>query len=106
MKKLGLLLMVLLVSVVFSVKPAEAAYLSEYDQYIEVSSEEARQIADLMGLKGIPLGEETAKLSFEMQEKLIAKLEKLFKMEIDHYYIWLTVEGKPVLGIDPPVPMW
>lgn len=106
MKKLGLLLMVLLVSIVISVKPAEAAYLSEKDVYVEVSKKEARQLADLMGLKGIPLGEETANLSFEMQEKLIAKLEKLLNTEIDHYYIWLTVDGERVLGIDPPVPMW
>jgi MarR family transcriptional regulator, temperature-dependent positive regulator of motility len=106
MKKLSLVLMALLVSVVFSVKPAEAAYLSEKDQYIEVSYEEARYLADALGLKGVPLGEATAKLSFNAQEKLIGKLEKLLRIEIDHYYIWLTVDGKPVLGIDPPVPMW
>jgi MarR family transcriptional regulator, temperature-dependent positive regulator of motility len=106
MKKLGLVLMALLVSVVISVKPAEAAYLSEKDQYIEVSYEEARYLADSIGLKGVPLGEETAKLSFNAQEELIGKLEKLLKIEIDHYYIWLTVEDKPVLAIDPPVPMW
>lgn len=106
MKKLVLLLMVLLISIVISVKPAEAAYLSEKDVYVEVSKNEARQLADLMGLKDIPLGEETANLSFEMQEKLIAKLEKLLNTEIDHYYIWLTVDGERVLGIDPPVPMW
>ncbi|MFD2446645.1 8-amino-7-oxononanoate synthase [Bacillus sp. CGMCC 1.16607] len=106
MKKLSLLLMALLVSFVISVKPAEAAYLSEYDQYVEVSYDEARLAADLLGLKGIPLGEETAKLSFEMQEKLIAKLEKILKKDIDHYYIWLTVDGEKVLGIDPPVPMY
>jgi MarR family transcriptional regulator, temperature-dependent positive regulator of motility len=105
MKRLVLFVMALMVSVVISAKPAEAAYLPEYDQYIEVSYEEARLLADLMGLKGIPLGEETANLSFEMQEKLIAKLERLLKTEIDHYYIWLTVDGQKVLGIDPPVPL-
>jgi MarR family transcriptional regulator, temperature-dependent positive regulator of motility len=106
MKKFGLVLMAFLVSILISVKPAEAAYLEQYDIEIEVSYDEARQIADLMGLTGIPLGEETAKLSFNTQEKLIGKLEKLLKTEIDHYYIWLTVNGERVLGIDPPVPMW
>jgi MarR family transcriptional regulator, temperature-dependent positive regulator of motility len=106
MKKFGLVLMAFLVSILISVKPAEAAYLEQYDIEIEVSYDEARQIADLMGLAGIPLGEETAKLSFNAQEKLIGKLEKLLKTEIDHYYIWLTVNGERVLGIDPPVPMW
>jgi MarR family transcriptional regulator, temperature-dependent positive regulator of motility len=106
MKKLGLVLMALLISIIVSIKPAEAAYLSEKDQYIEVSFKEARYLADSLGLKGIPLGEETARLSFDVQEKLIGKLEKLLRIEIDHYYIWLTVDGVPVLGIDPPVPMW
>jgi MarR family transcriptional regulator, temperature-dependent positive regulator of motility len=105
MKKVGILLMAFLVSFVITVKPAEAAYLKEYDVYVEVTPEEARYLADLMGLKGIPLGEETAKLSFEMQEKLINKLERLFNTEIDHYYIWLTIDGKKVLGIDPPIPL-
>jgi MarR family transcriptional regulator, temperature-dependent positive regulator of motility len=97
--------MALLISFVITVRPAEAAHLSEYDVYVEVSQEEARQIADLMGLEGIPLGDETARLSYEMQEKLISKLERVLKTEIDHYYIWLTINGKPVLGIDPPFPL-
>jgi MarR family transcriptional regulator, temperature-dependent positive regulator of motility len=105
-KKVGLVLMVFLLSVVFAVKPAEAAYLSQYDYEVEVSAKEAQQLANLLGLKGIPLGPETAKLSFEMQEKLIAKIEKLLKTEIDHYYVWLTVDGVRVLAIDPPVPLW
>lgn len=106
MKKLGILLMAFLVSLVITVKPAEAAYLSQYDKEIVVSYEEARYLADLLGLKDIPLGEETAKLSFDMQEKLIGKLEKLLRTEIDHYYIWLVVDGERVLGIDPPIPMY
>jgi MarR family transcriptional regulator, temperature-dependent positive regulator of motility len=105
MKKVGLLLMAILVSFVITVKPASAEYLPQYDKEVEVTYEEARYIADLMGLKDIPLGDETARLSFEMQESLIAKIEKLLKTEIDHYYIWLTVDGKRVLGIDPPVPL-
>ncbi len=106
MKKLGLILFALLFVVLLNVNPAKAAYLSEYDKYVEVSYEDARYIADLVGLKGIPLGAETAKLSFDAQEKLIAKIEARLGKEIDHYYIWLTVDGEKVLGIDPPVPMF
>jgi MarR family transcriptional regulator, temperature-dependent positive regulator of motility len=106
MKKLSIFLMALLVSFAIGISPASAEYLSQYDKEIVVSKEEARYLADLMGLKGIPLGDETAKLSFEIQESAIAKLEKLLNTEIDHYYIWLVVDGKRVLGIDPPVPMW
>lgn len=94
---------VLIVAISIAVSPAKAAYLSEYDRYIEVTPEQARAAADLLGLKNIPLGEETAKLSFELQEAFIAKLETILNTEIDHYYIWLTINGEPVLGIDPPV---
>lgn len=105
MKKVGLVLMAFLISVLIGVNPAQAAYLEQYDKEIEVSYEEARYIADLMGFQGIELGTKTADLSFNAQEKLINKLERIFNTEIDHYYIWLTVDGKRVLGIDPPVPM-
>lgn len=96
----------LIFSISIAVSPAKAAYLSQYDKYVEVSYEEARAIADLLGLKNVPLGPETARLSFELQEALIAKIESIIKREIDHYYIWLTVDGVPVLGIDPPVPLF
>lgn len=104
MKKLvwSLLAVVLIVS--FQVKPAEAAYLPEYDKYIEVSYDQARQIADALGLKNVPLGEQTAQISFDVQEKVITKIEKILGKEIDRYYIWLTVNGEKVLGIDPPIP--
>ena len=94
---------VFIVAISVAVSPAKAAYLSEYDKYIEVTPEQARAAADLLGLKNIPLGEETAQMSFEIQEAFIAKLETILKTEIDHYYIWLTINGEPVLGIDPPV---
>jgi MarR family transcriptional regulator, temperature-dependent positive regulator of motility len=104
MKKVLLAMVaILIVSISFAISPAKAAYLPEYDKYVEVSYEEARAIADLLGLQGVPLGEETAKLSFELQEAMIAKIESIINREIDHYYIWLTVNGEPVLGIDPPV---
>ncbi|MGD6843339.1 8-amino-7-oxononanoate synthase [Bacillus infantis] len=106
MKKISVLVMALLIGAVFSIKPAEAAYLPEYDKYVEVSYDEARAIADMLGLEGIELGEETAQITFEAQEKIIKKLEKLLKTEIDHYYVWLTVDGEKVLGFDPPVPQY
>jgi len=103
MKKLVWSLLAVILIVSLQVKPAEAAYLPEYDKYVEVSYDQARQIADLLGMKNIPLGEQTAKITFDVQEKLIAKIEKIIGKEIDHYYIWLTVDGQPVLGIDPPI---
>ncbi|SHP74585.1 Uncharacterised protein [Mycobacteroides abscessus subsp. abscessus] len=102
-KVLFSMIAVLIVAISIAVSPAKAAYLSEYDRYIEVTPEQARAAADLLGLENIPLGEETAQMSFELQEAFIAKLETILKTEIDHYYIWLTINGEPVLGIDPPV---
>ena len=104
MKKLVMLITVLLLAAGISVTTASAEYLPEYDKYVEVTYDQARQAADLLGLKEIPLGEETANASFEIQEKFISKLEKILKTDIDHYYIWLTVDGEVVLGIDPPFP--
>lgn len=103
MKKLVWSLLAVILIVSLQVKPAEAAYLPEYDKYVEVTYDQARQIADLLGMKNIPLGEQTAKITFDVQEKIIAKIEKIIGKEIDHYYIWLTVDGQPVLGIDPPI---
>lgn len=104
MKKISVFLAALFFAIII-VSPAKAAYLPEYDKYIEVTYEDARYIADLLGLEDIPLGEQTASVSFEMQEKTIKLIEERLGTEIDHYYIWLTVDGQPVLGIDPPVPM-
>jgi len=106
MKKLAWIFIAAVLFLSFQIKPAEAAYLPEYDKYVEVSYDQARQIADLLGMKDIPLGEQTAKMSFDAQEKTIAKIEKIIGKEIDHYYIWLTVDGVPVLGIDPPHPLF
>jgi MarR family transcriptional regulator, temperature-dependent positive regulator of motility len=103
MRKLVVFMIAILVSVVVIVKPASAAYLPQYDKYVEVSNDQARQIADQLGLKGIPLGPETAAKSFQVQESVIKKMEQMTGKQIDHYYIWLTVNGVPVLGIDPPI---
>jgi MarR family transcriptional regulator, temperature-dependent positive regulator of motility len=102
LKKITVILSVIMLAAVFTVSSVQAAYLPEHDKYVEVSYEKARFIADLVGLKDVELGEETAKITFNVQEAIIAKIEKALNTEIDHYYIWLTVDGEPVLGIDPP----
>lgn len=105
LKKIGVLLTSLLLVVSLGVGEAKAAYLPEYDKYVEVPVQRARALADAMGLKGIPLGEETARLSFEIQEKWIAEKEAKSGREFNHSYIWFTVNGKVVLGFDPPQPL-
>lgn len=103
MKKLGVLLTAIMLIMSLGTGVAGAEYLPEYDKYIEIPYDKARTLADAVGLKNFPLGEETAQKSFEFQEQLIANREAKTGKEIDHYYIWLTVNGVPVLAIDPPV---
>lgn len=104
MKKLLLSIVTLLVfAMSVAISPVKAEYMSEHDKYIEVTTEQAQAAAELLGLENFPLNEETAQMSFELQEELIEEMEALLGTEIDHYYIWLTINGEPVLAIDPPV---
>ncbi len=105
-KKLGALLVSVMLMGTLGTGVANAAYLSDQDKYLEVSADKARAVADAMGLKGIPLGDQTAKMSFDLQEKLIAQYEAITGKEYDHYYIWLTVNGQVVLAIDPPTALY
>jgi MarR family transcriptional regulator, temperature-dependent positive regulator of motility len=73
---------------------ADAAYLQEKDIIISIETD-----------KPIPqfLNEDFALMMFEAQEQLIQLLEDNSGMEIDHYYIWIEINGVKVLAIDPPV---
>jgi hypothetical protein len=73
---------------------ADAAYIAEKDIVISIETD-----------KSIPLflNEDFAWMMFEAQEQLIQMLEDNSGMEIDHYYIWIEVNGVKVLAIDPPV---
>ncbi|MGD8188388.1 8-amino-7-oxononanoate synthase [Brevibacillus ginsengisoli] len=106
MKKLGVVLTSVMLVMSLGMGVAGAEYLPQYDKYIEIPIDKARHFADAMGLNKFPLGEETAQRSFQFQEALIAKREAKTGKEIDHYYIWLTVDGKPVLAIDPPIALF
>lgn len=105
MKKLGMILTALTLVFTLGVGVAGAEYLPQYDKYVEVDAQKARQLADAIGLKKVPLGEKTAELSFEFQERIINAYELKTGKEFDHYYIWLTINGVPVLAIDPPQPL-
>lgn len=97
MKKI--LAMILGVAVLFGSfgNEADAAYLPEYDKEIEI--ELSRDVSKY-------LNPYTAKLSFDIQERIIAEYEARTGTTFDHYYIWITINGVRVLGIDPPVAMY
>ncbi|MCP8615743.1 8-amino-7-oxononanoate synthase [Salirhabdus salicampi] len=100
MKKLIVTLTLALMLTFIAVDTSYAAYVPESDVYIEITQEEAREYADLLGFENFPLGEETARLSFELQEATIGSV--FTELGVDYYYIWLTIDGEPVLAVDPP----
>lgn len=97
MKKM--LAMILGVAVLFGSfgSAASADYLPEYDQEIEI--ELTYDVSKYLNL-------DTAQLSFDFQERIIAEYEAKTGTNFDHYYIWITINGVRVLGIDPPVAMY
>lgn len=69
---------------------AEAAYQQDSDITISINT----------GLNlTIPfnLGEKT----FNLQEDVHNIITKSTGLEVDHYYLWLEVDGEKVIGIDP-----
>jgi hypothetical protein len=47
----------------------------------------------------VPLN--TGEASFNLQESVHNELTQSSGVEVDHYYIWLEVDGQRVLAIDP-----
>jgi MarR family transcriptional regulator, temperature-dependent positive regulator of motility len=96
MRKLLSVFAILLVSMTLWAGVGSAAYLPEYDTYIKIETNGK--------LDRFPLNESTAQAMFEYQEHIIAKIQEVTGKEIDHSYIWIVIDGKTVLAIDPPLP--
>ncbi|WAA09291.1 hypothetical protein [Fervidibacillus albus] len=74
---------------------AMAAYNPENDIYLEFTLP-----------FDIPfLTEELAYYLFDIQEALHAYLREHHGIDLEYSYIWIVVNGKPVLAIDPPAYM-
>ncbi|MCA1032184.1 hypothetical protein LCL95_14195 [Bacillus timonensis] len=50
------------------------------------------------------LSEETAQSSFELQEGVHNSVTNSTGLEVNHSYVWISLNGKKVLGVDPPKP--
>jgi hypothetical protein len=95
MKKLFLSLAIAVALLPALSSKADAAYISESDKTISIQT----------GLNlNIPLniGEST----FELQEGLQNVLTETTGVEVDHYYLWLELDGQKIVGIDPAKAMY
>ncbi|WP_391119176.1 8-amino-7-oxononanoate synthase [Psychrobacillus sp. L3] len=90
MKKLLLTLTFLVLFSSLYSASAEAAYLKSSDKTISINT----------GLKlTIPLN--LGEKAFKLQENVHDIITKSTGLEVDHYYLWLEVDGEKVIGIDP-----
>lgn len=70
---------------------ASAAYLSSQDSTLSVQL--------LPGT--LQTTSATGDLTFSAQEGLHSTVTSLTGTSVDHYYVWVTVNGEPVLAVDP-----
>lgn len=95
MKKLLLTLTIAVGLQTFSASVAGAEYVKESDKTISINT----------GLNiESPLN--IAKKSFLLQEAVHNNVTTTTGFEVDHYYIWLEVDGQTIVGIDPAKGMY
>lgn len=95
MKKILFLLATVVMLQTFFVGEAGARYVKEADKTVSINT----------GLKLFtPFN--TAKKSFELQEAIHKNLNTTSGLEIDYYYIWIELDGQPILAVDPARPMY
>lgn len=95
MKKFGLLFVVLFAFQTLLAGKSSAEYLPQYDTYIEISTNG--------NLEHFPLDSSTAQAMFEHQETVHDKVTEITGKDVDHSYIWIVLDGEPILALDPPV---
>jgi MarR family transcriptional regulator, temperature-dependent positive regulator of motility len=76
---------------------ADAAYIKDRDIVISIQTDKSINQY---------LSEDTAELSFAVQQQLIKLLNDEADIEFDYYYIWIEINGVRVLAIDPPVALF
>jgi hypothetical protein len=90
MKKLAISVLIAIMLQSVFVGAAGAAHVSDQDIIISIDS----------GL-GLEIPIESGEMSYELQEYIHNELLLLTGVEVDHYYIWLEVDGERVLAVDP-----
>jgi hypothetical protein len=93
MKKFLIISGVILASITFG-SPTFAAYDSSSDITLDVN----------LLPNTLEFSDSTGEATFELQEDVHNALTESTGTEVDHSYIWVTVNGKKVLAVDPPKP--
>ena len=61
---------------------------------------------NLLPDSGVEVPGDTGTTTYELQEGVHETITDLTGISVDHSYIWVNVDGEPVLAIDPPMPMF
>ncbi|WP_047983389.1 hypothetical protein [Ornithinibacillus californiensis] len=90
MKKLVIILTLTLLFFSMNAGIVGAEHVKEADKKISLNT----------GLNlSIPF--KTAKLTYNLQEGIHNRLTGLTGLEVDHFYIWVELDGQDVLAVDP-----
>jgi CHASE3 domain sensor protein len=98
-KRLGLIFALFMILQLLTVGVAGAAYNAENDITLSIQT----GTGDIITL---PLTDDQAQQMFEAQENIHQKIQELTGLGVDHWYIWIEVDGVKVLAVDPPVAMY
>ncbi|MBH0231314.1 hypothetical protein [Halobacillus yeomjeoni] len=90
MKKALFGLLVFGLILAFSAGSVSAKYYKDSDKTVSVNTGQ-----------NLSYDYDTAETSFELQEEAHDYLTDTSGAEVDHYYIWVEVDGQKVLAVDP-----
>lgn len=90
MKKILLTLTIVVMLQSLFVGVAGAKYVKQSDKTISINT----------GLNlYIPLN--TGETTFELQEAIHDNVQSTTGLEVDHYYLWVELDGNNIAGVDP-----
>ncbi|MFD1928261.1 hypothetical protein ACFSFY_09335 [Sporosarcina siberiensis] len=90
MRKVLLMMAAVIMLQTFFIGGASAKYVKSSDKTISINT----------GLKlVIPFN--TAKKSFELQEAVHKNLKTTTGLDLDYFYLWIELDGQPILAVDP-----
>ncbi|MHA6260128.1 hypothetical protein ACXYMX_09450 [Sporosarcina sp. CAU 1771] len=90
MKKMLLIVATIFMFQTFFVGEADARYVKKADRTISLNT----------GLNlFVPF--KTAERSFKLQEAVHQNLKTTTGLEVDYFYIWIELDGQPILAVDP-----
>jgi hypothetical protein len=93
MKKLFIITGILLASLTFG-----SSTLAEYDSSGDIT------ISVNLLEDTIKPSDSTGDTTYHLQEGVHNELTNTTGLEVDHSYVWITINGEKILAVDPPKP--